>query len=140
MLFSDVFNLFLNICSFKFIFSIIFVTAVLAYTYVTQPRGTLMMILPIPLVAIPFSLAVAAFMVTAMMAFSSLQKTRAGSNQPLGLIIGYVGTVPGYAVPFLFSFKVGLYADLIIAAVIAFIVFFFIMSSEKLINREKFLP
>jgi hypothetical protein len=123
-----------------FVFSILFAPAVLAYTYVTQGAGTVATILPIPLVAIPFSLAAVAFMVVAMMAFSSLQKTRAGSNQPLGMIVGWLVTIPGYVVPFIFSFEAAIYADLAIAAIIAVVVLIFLMSSEKLIRREKFLP
>ncbi len=123
-----------------FMFSIVFVCADLAYTYATHGAGTVAMILPIPLLAIPFSLAVVALMVIAMMAFSSLQKTRAGSNQPLGLIVGWLSTAPGYLVPFVFTFEDGIYADLVIVAIIAIIVLIFLMSSGKLIRREKFLP
>jgi len=123
-----------------FTFSIIFAPAVLAYTYATQGAGTVATILPIPLLAIPFSLSIVAFMVTAMMAFSSLQKTRTGSNQPLGLMIGWLITIPAYLVPFIFSFEAAIYADLAIAAIIAIVVLIFLMSSEKLIRREKFLP
>jgi hypothetical protein len=123
-----------------FIFSIIFVPADLAYTYVTQGASTVARILPIPLLAIPFSLAVVAFMVVSMMGFSALQKTRAGSNQPLGMVIGFIATVPGYLVPFIFSFEVGIYVDLAVAAIIAAIALIFLMSAGKLIRREKFLP
>ncbi|HIH50673.1 MAG: hypothetical protein ABSE71_04880 [Candidatus Micrarchaeaceae archaeon] len=122
------------------IFSILFVPAVLAYTYAVYGASTVATILPIPLLAIPLSFAVAAFMVMAMMAFSSLQKTRAGSNQPLGLLIGWLGTASAYLVPFILPFKAAIYADLGIAAIIAIIVLVFLMSSEKLIRREKFLP
>jgi hypothetical protein len=124
-----------------FVFSIIFAPAVLAYTYAFWGgAGAVATILPIPLVAIPFALSAVAFMVTAMMAFSSLQKTRAGSNQPLGLIVGWLITLPAYLVPFIFSFEAAIYADLAIATIIAVVVFIFLMSSEKLIRREKFLP
>src|SRR5271157_1315875 len=67
------------------IFSVLFVPAVLAYGYVVYGAGAVATILPIPFLAIPFSLAVTAVTIMAMMTFSSLQKTRAGSNQPLGL-------------------------------------------------------
>ena len=97
-------------------------------------------VLPIPLVAIPFALAVITFLVVSMMAFSSLQKSRAGSNQPLGMIVGWLATVPGYAVALLLPFEVGIYADLVIAAIIAVVVLVFLTSSGKLIRREKFLP
>jgi hypothetical protein len=124
-----------------FILSIIFVPAVLAYTYAFWGgASTVAMIFPIPLLVVPFSLAVVAFMVIAMMAVSSLQKTRAGSNQPLGLAVGWLITIPGYLVPFIFSFEDAMYADLAIAGIIAVVVFIFLMSSGKLIRREKFLP
>jgi len=123
------------------IFSMMFAPAVLAYTYAfAGGAAAVAAILPIPILAIPFSLAVVAFMVIAMMAFSSLQKTRTGSNQPLGLVIGWLVTAPAYLVPFVFSFETAIYADLAIAAIIALVSFVFIMSSGKLIRREKFLP
>jgi hypothetical protein len=122
------------------IFSVIFVPATLAYGYAVYGASAVATILPIPLLEVPFSLAVVSFMVITMMAFSSLQKPRAGSNQPLGLIIGWLITLPAYMVPFVFTFKKGIYADLAIAAMIAFAVFAFLRSSEKLIRGEKFLP
>ena len=122
------------------IFLVIFVPVTLAYGYVVYGASAVAKILPIPLLAVPFSLVVVSFMVIAMMAFSSLQKTRAGSNQPLGLVIGWLVTAPGYVVALVFTFNVGIYADLAVAAIIALVVFAFLISSEKLIRREKFLP
>ncbi len=122
------------------IFLVVFIPVTLAYGYVVYGAGAVAAILPIPLLAIPFSLVVVSFMVIAMMAFSSLQKTRAGSNQPLGLVIGWLVTAPGYVVALVFAFNAGIYADLAIAAIIAIVVFAFLRSSEKLIRREKFLP
>jgi len=123
-----------------FIVSIIFVPAVLAFTYATQGAGTVAAILPIPLLVLPFALAVSAFMVTAMMAFSSLQKTRAGSNQPLGLAIGWAVTGPAYLVALLLPFRIGIYADLALVVIIALVTLAFLQSSGKLIRREKLLP
>ena len=122
------------------VFLVIFVPATLVYGYFVYGASAVTKILPIPLIAAPFSLVVVSFMTIAMMAFSSLQKTRAGSNQPLGLIIGWLATLPGYAVPFLFTFEAGIYADLVIAAAIGLVVLVFLRSSDKLIKREKFLP
>jgi hypothetical protein len=122
------------------IFSLFFVPATLAYGYVVYGASAVEAILPIPLLAVPFALAVATFMVLAMMAFSSLQKTRAGSNQPLGLIVGWLGTAPGYLIALTLPFEAAIYADVVLAAVIAIIALVFLMSSEKLIRREKFLP
>jgi hypothetical protein len=122
------------------IFSVFFVPATFAFGYAAYGAGAVATILPIPFIAILFSLAVTAFMIMAMMAFSALQKTKAGSNQPLGLVIGILCTAPAYLVPFVFQFETGIYADLAIAAIIAIIASFFLISSEKLIRREKFLP
>ena len=122
------------------IFSVIFVPATLAYGYAVYGASAVAAVLPIPLLAVPFALAVVSFMIMAMMAFSSLQKTRAGSNQPLGIAIGWLATLPGYAVPFLFTFEAGIRADLVIAVLMCLTVFAFLRSSGKLIRREKFLP
>ncbi len=122
------------------IFLILFVPSVLAYGYVVYGAVAVTTIFQIPLLAIPFSLAMTAFTIMAMMAFSSLQKTRAGSNQPLGLVVGLLITVPAYLVPFIFPFEAGIYADLAIAAIIALVALLFLKSSEKLIRREKLLP
>ena len=124
----------------SFTFAIIFVPIDLAYTYVTQGAATFAAVLPIPLLVIPFSLAVVSFMVMSMMAFSSLQKTRAGSNQPLGLAIGWVGTAPAYAMPFLLSFTNAIYADLGLSVAVAAIAMTILFSAGKLIRREKLLP
>jgi hypothetical protein len=122
------------------IFSIIFVPAVLAYGYVVHGAAAVATIIQIPLLAIPFSLALTTFLITAMMAFSALQKTRAGSNQPLGMAIGVLMTAPAYLMPFIFSFEIAIYADLAIAVIIAIVALSLLLESDKLIKREKFLP
>jgi hypothetical protein len=122
------------------IFAIIFVPAIFAYGYATQSASAVAAILPIPLLVIPFSLAVVSFLVMSMMGFSSLQKTRAGSNQPLGLAIGWAITAPAYIVPFIFPFETAIYADIVIIAIIALVSVIFLLSAGKLIRREKFLP
>lgn len=122
------------------IFCILFLPAVLAYGYVVYGASAVAAILPIPLIAIPLALAVAAFMVQAMMTFSSLQKTRAGSNQPLGMIVGWLGTAPAYLVALILPFNLGLFADLALAVIIAIVALTFLLSSEKLVRREKLLP
>jgi hypothetical protein len=123
-----------------FAFLLIFVSVNVAYFYVKYGSALTMSILPIALLVIPLALAVVTFMVICMMAFSSLQKTRAGSNQPLGLIIGWVGTIPAYLTPFVFSFGIGIYVDLAIAAVIIVVSSILLLSAGKLIRREKLLP
>ncbi|MDE1871280.1 MAG: hypothetical protein KGI06_03505 [Candidatus Micrarchaeota archaeon] len=123
-----------------FIFEILFVTVDFAYGYLLYGAGAVATIIPIPLLAIPFSLAITAFMIMAMMAFSALQKTRAGSNQPLGLLVGVLSTVPAYLVPFVVPFAIGVYVDLGIAVAIAAVALVFLMYSDKLIRNEKLLP
>ncbi|MGD0729005.1 MAG: hypothetical protein ABR981_02930 [Candidatus Micrarchaeaceae archaeon] len=122
------------------VYLLIFVPADMIYTRLTYGAIPANNFTLIPLVVIPFAFAVVAFMTTCMMAFSTLQKTRAGSNQPLGLIIGWVSTAPGYLVAFVLSFTIGIYADLSIAAIIAAISLAMLISSDKLIKREKLLP
>ncbi len=122
------------------IFFVLFVPAVLAYGYLVYGAAAVATILPIPLLAIPFALALTGFMIMAMMSFSALQKARIGSNQPLGMLVGLLGTAPAYLVPFLFTFGIGIYVDLGIAVVIAVIALVFLRLSGKLIRRENFLP
>jgi len=80
------------------------------------------------------------FLVTiSMMAFSSLQKTPMGANQPLGIIVGIVPMFPALILPLIFP----LYAiviDSLIAAVILLISLALLMSVGRLILREKLLP
>ena len=122
------------------IYSVIFIPAVLAYGYVVYGASAVAAVLPIPFLAIPFALVVVGFLVMAMMGFSVLQKTRAGSNQPLGLAIGWASTAPAYLVPFIFPFETAIYADIVIIVALAAVTLIFLLSAGKLIRREKFLP
>ena len=80
------------------------------------------------------------FLVTiSMMAFSSLQKTPMGANQPLGIIVGIVPMFPALILPLIFP----LYAiviDSLIAAITLLISLALLMSVGRLILREKLLP
>ncbi len=80
------------------------------------------------------------FLVTiSMMAFSSLQKTPMGANQPLGIIVGIVPMFPALILPMIFP----LYAvliDSLIAAITLLISLALLMSVGRLILREKLLP
>ena len=88
-----------------------------------------------PLIA----LSVISFVVVIMMAFSSLQKQRVGSNQPLGIAIGVFLVMPTYILPFIFP-TFAVYIDLAVAAVIVVLATSAFVLSSKLIRREKFLP
>ncbi len=80
------------------------------------------------------------FLVTVcMMAFSSLQKTPMGANQPLGVVIGIIPMFPALIFPMVFP----LYAvmiDLLIAAITLLVSLALLVSVKRLILREKLLP
>ena len=74
-----------------------------------------------------------------MMSFSSLQKQRVGSNQPLGMAVGTSVVLPSYFLPLLVpstAFRV----DLILAATIVGLALLTYSVSGRLISREKLLP
>ena len=73
-----------------------------------------------------------------MMSFSSLQKQRVGSNQPLGMAIGSLGIFPTYFLPVIFPSSAFL-IDLAAAAIIAALALIFFSISGRLISREKLL-
>ena len=81
-----------------------------------------------------------AFIITMMMTFSVLQKSRAGGNQPLAVTLGLVGVMPGYFIPFLFSFGTAILVEFVQAVVILFVALLLLALSERLIGREKMLP
>ena len=79
------------------------------------------------------------FVTMAMMAFSSLQKQRIGSNQPLGMGFGVMLVLPTYFIPIVAP-DFAIVGDLIVAVIImilSLVLFFF---ASKLIRREKLLP
>ena len=76
----------------------------------------------------------------AMMAFSSLQKQRAGANQPLGLALGALLVMPAYMSSFVLPFIVVVVVDLVETVVIAALSIALFLLSSRLIRREKLLP
>jgi hypothetical protein len=80
------------------------------------------------------------FLVTVcMVAFSSLQKTPMGANQPLGVVIGIIPMFPALILPLAFP-EYAVIIDLLIAAVILLISVALLLSIGRLILREKLLP
>jgi len=74
-----------------------------------------------------------------MMAFSSLQKTPMGANQPLGVIIGIIPMFPALILPLIFpSYAVAI--DASIAAITLLASLALLLSVKRLILREKLLP
>jgi hypothetical protein len=80
------------------------------------------------------------FLVTVcMIAFSSLQKTPMGANQPLGVVIGVIPMFPALILPMVFHSQAVL-IDLLIAAVTSLVSLALLVSIKHLILREKLLP
>jgi len=74
-----------------------------------------------------------------MVAFSSLQKTQMGANQPLGVIVGIVPMFPALLLPIAFP-AYAVIVDLVIAAVVVVASSVLLLSVGRLIRREKLLP
>jgi len=74
-----------------------------------------------------------------MVAFSSLQKTPMGANQPLGVIVGVIPMFPPLILPLVFPVY-GVVFDLLIAAITLIVSLALLLSIGRLILREKLLP
>jgi hypothetical protein len=122
------------------IYMIILIAADTLYSYASSGISSAVALLPIFAIAVIIALSTVAFVITIMMAFSVLQKSRAGGNQPLALSIGLVGVVPGYFIPFLFAFNTAILLEIAQAAILALIALTVILLSSRLIRREKLLP
>ncbi len=91
------------------------------------------------LLSIAVGVSAVAFVTVAMIAFSSLQKTRAGSNQPLGIVLGILPMIPFFFIPIAFptyAVAVGFLA----AAIVALVAGGFLLGAGRLIQRERLLP
>jgi hypothetical protein len=74
-----------------------------------------------------------------MVAFSSLQRTPMGANQPLGVIVGVIPMFPALILPLAFP-TYAIIVDLTIAAITLLASLALLMSAGRLICREKLLP
>ncbi len=74
-----------------------------------------------------------------MVAFSSLQRTPMGANQPLGVIVGVIPMFPALILPLAFP-AYAIIVDLSIAAITLIASLILLFSSGRLILREKLLP
>jgi hypothetical protein len=90
------------------------------------------------LVAI-IALPVVSLVTMVMMAFSSLQKQRIGSNQPLGIALGVVLVFPSYVGPLAIP-SLAIPIDLTIAVSVTVLTVVMLLLASKLISREKMLP
>jgi hypothetical protein len=81
-----------------------------------------------------------AFLVSVcMVAFSSLQKTPMGANQPLGVVVGIIPMFPALILPLVFP-AFAIIVDLTIAAVTIVASLALLLSVSRFIRREKLLP
>ena len=108
--------------------------------YIVQGSAGALIIAPTIALATILGFSAVALTIMLMMAFSSLQKTRAGSNQPLALIVGMACTIPGFFIPFAFAYAAALAVESVYAILLGLFAIFILSSSEKLIKREKLLP
>jgi hypothetical protein len=91
-------------------------------------------------VATALALSIVSFDTMALMTFSSLQKQRAGANQPLGLALGGLLVLPAYLTAFILPGIVAVAVDLAEAVIIAALSIALFLLSSRLISREKLLP
>jgi hypothetical protein len=84
-------------------------------------------------------ISVVSFVVMAMMAFSTLQKQRAGGNAPLAMMLGVGFIIPTFYLALL-EFTLAFLADLSIAIFAGVLSLVLLVLSGRLIRREKMLP
>ena len=85
------------------------------------------------------ALSAVSFVTIIMMAFSSLQKERVGSNQPLGIAIGVFLVLPTYAMPFVFP-AFAVLGDLAVASVIVVLAIIMFFLASRLIKERNCYP
>jgi hypothetical protein len=124
----------LSLATYILVFSNIFNTAIGFY------MGTSLGLLA-TMAVLTFSIGISeVFLVTvSMMAFSSLQKTPMGANQPLGVIIGIIPMFPALIFPLVFP-SYAIVIDVSIAVVTLLVSLALLLSISRLILREKLLP
>jgi hypothetical protein len=100
---------------------------------------SLMLLASIGVLTFSIGTAVVFLVTVSMIAFSSLQKTRMGANQPLGVSIGVIPVLPALILPIAFPSS-ALIIDISIAVVILLASIGILLSISRLIVREKLLP
>lgn len=124
----------LTLATYLLVFAIIFNTAI---GFILGTGLSLLASMAVLTLAIGIS---EVFLVTVcMVAFSSLQKTPMGANQPLGVVIGIIPMFPALILPLVFP-AYAIVIDLLIAVITLLVSFVLLLSSGRLILREKLLP
>ncbi len=116
------------------------VFAVILNTAVGVLLGTSLILL-VTIAILTFAIGISeVFLVSiCMVAFSSLQRTPMGANQPLGVIIGIIPMFPALILPIIFP-TYAIIVDLTIAAITLLASTALLLSIGRLIRREKLLP
>lgn len=116
------------------------VFAIILNTVVGALLGTSLTVL-VSIALLTFGIGISeVFLVTVcMVAFSSLQRTPMGANQPLGIIVGIFPMFPALLLPIVFP-NYAIVVDLTIAAVTLLASLALLLSTGRLIRREKLLP
>jgi hypothetical protein len=116
------------------------VFAVVLNTVVGVVLGTsLTLLVSIAILTVAIGISEVFLVSVCMVAFSSLQRTPMGANQPLGVIIGIIPMFPALILPILFP-TYAIVVDLIIAAITLLASLALLLSTGRLIRREKLLP
>ncbi|HEX9262487.1 MAG TPA: hypothetical protein VF893_08175 [Candidatus Bathyarchaeia archaeon] len=124
----------LTLATYLLVFAIIFNTAI---GFILGTSLSLLASMAVLTFAIGIS---EVFLVTVcMMAFSSLQKTPMGANQPLGVVIGIIPMFPALILPLAFPAH-AIVIDLLIAVLTLLVSLVLLLSIGRLILREKLLP
>ena len=120
--------------------SYLLVFAIILNTVVGVLLGTSMtMLVSIAILSFVIGISEVFLVSVCMVAFSSLQRTPMGANQPLGVIIGVVPMFPALILPLVFP-TYAIVVDLTIAAITLIISLALLFSTGRLILREKLLP
>ena len=120
--------------------SYLLVFAIILNTVVGVLLGTSMtMLVSIAILSFVIGISEVFLVSVCMVAFSSLQRTPMGANQPLGVIIGVVPMFPALILPLVFP-TYAIVVDLTIAAITLIISLAMLFSTGRLILREKLLP
>lgn len=101
--------------------------------------GTIGQMAEVSVLVLAIGISAVSFGSMLMMSFSSLQKQRVGSNQPLGMAIGVFLVLPSYIIPFALP-SAAFPVDLLLGAVIVSLALLTYLFAGRFISREKFLP
>ena len=114
--------------------------AIILNTVVGVLLGTsLTLLVTIAILAFAIGISEVFLVSVCMVAFSSLQKTPMGANQPLGIIVGIIPMFPALLLPLAFP-TYAIIVDLTIAAITLLASLALLLSTGRLIRREKLLP